>query len=400
MRLAVVIVSFNAPEILRAHLRALSDGDSRPDCVVVADTGTTSAAWAKDEFGRRFAVEVVACGDIGPAGGFRLGAMRAYELGHDYIVFGDDDCIPASDAVARLRAHAERGEGCVCGSYSGGKRVWGANHYLMASRRLLAAYGFHFAPFFMLCEDFEMGARLRRGAGQVHDPEIIVSHPHKSDISAFKWRLFARNSLAQAAAGGRIGKEAGAFYGNLLRACSAALWGRAEFLAAFYWAWLDFMAGRMGRPPGRAVAMPLAGGAPSRRPAYIGVRKRVGAELIPEDSLDGAGRLRAALRLVPLLSGRDVLVRGSAVWAFLPYTALARDVFIEDEREGKVFLLHRNNAAVSVLFMLALAPAFAALLPVFALGLSRRGHYRRMFDEAMRADREFCAKAGRGGGGA
>ena len=111
MRLAVVVSTYNRAHFLRRCLEGYLHQRLPPDEVVVADDGS----------GPETAALVGEIGAIAPFPvrhvwhedrGYRLAAIRNRGVaasGADYLVFTDDDCIPAPRFVADHRALAERG---------------------------------------------------------------------------------------------------------------------------------------------------------------------------------------------------------------------------------------------------------------------------------------------------
>jgi len=111
MRLAVVVPTYNRPHFLRRCLEGYLHQVVPPDEVVVADDGSgpeTAALVAEIGAAAPFRVRHVWHEDRG----FRAAAARNRGVAAtdaDYLLFTDDDCIPARRFVADHRAAAEHG---------------------------------------------------------------------------------------------------------------------------------------------------------------------------------------------------------------------------------------------------------------------------------------------------
>jgi glycosyltransferase involved in cell wall biosynthesis len=111
MRLAVVVPTYNRPHFLRRCLEGYLHQGLPPDELVVADDGSgpeTAALVAEVAAAASFPVRHVWHEDRG----FRAAAIRNRGVAAtdaDYLLFTDDDCIPARRFVDDHRAAAERG---------------------------------------------------------------------------------------------------------------------------------------------------------------------------------------------------------------------------------------------------------------------------------------------------
>ncbi len=111
VRLAVVVPTYNRPHFLRRCLDGYLHQSVFPDEVVVADDGSgeeTAALVAEIAAAAPFPVRHVWHEDRG----FRAAAVRNRGVAAttaDYLLFTDDDCVPAPRLVADHRAAAERG---------------------------------------------------------------------------------------------------------------------------------------------------------------------------------------------------------------------------------------------------------------------------------------------------
>lgn len=114
MKLGIVVLTYNRSDALLAVLRGLASQCQADDVVVVADDGSRP----EQVQAMRQGLPVFPCAawhvwqpDVGfTAGRSRnLGASVAHQMGADYVVFMDGDCVPRPDYLAAHRALAERG---------------------------------------------------------------------------------------------------------------------------------------------------------------------------------------------------------------------------------------------------------------------------------------------------
>jgi rhamnopyranosyl-N-acetylglucosaminyl-diphospho-decaprenol beta-1,3/1,4-galactofuranosyltransferase len=102
-RIFAVVVTFRRPRLLAEALDALARQSQPLAGIVVVDNGgdaETAAVLAA----RGPLVILRPPGNEGGAAGFAYGLTRAFEAGADAAWVLDDDCVPASDALARLVA--------------------------------------------------------------------------------------------------------------------------------------------------------------------------------------------------------------------------------------------------------------------------------------------------------
>jgi GT2 family glycosyltransferase len=109
---AIVVVTFNRADLLRAMLAGLAELERPADAVIVVDNASTdhtaevltAALAAADLKG----LQVITMEqNLGGAGGFHRGMRAAYEQGFDRIWLMDDDVIPAPDCLDVLLAQDE-----------------------------------------------------------------------------------------------------------------------------------------------------------------------------------------------------------------------------------------------------------------------------------------------------
>jgi rhamnopyranosyl-N-acetylglucosaminyl-diphospho-decaprenol beta-1,3/1,4-galactofuranosyltransferase len=101
--LAVVIVTRQRQELLRASLRAVAAQTRRPDVVVVVDNGADAATEAVVAESQLPTVYLPSQANLGGAGGFALGMLTALARGAEWVWCADDDGRPAGpDVLATL----------------------------------------------------------------------------------------------------------------------------------------------------------------------------------------------------------------------------------------------------------------------------------------------------------
>ncbi len=402
--IAVVIVAFDMHERLRQHLELLAGQSAKPDCVILVNNGKESVEWARKEFGRSFRMELMSFDNIGPAGGFREGAKRAYALGYDYVIFADDDAHPGPGALARFHALANAGIPAVAGYYTMGDAITTSNHYLMVGRKALSRAGFYFAPLFIMMEDTEFFERIKLAAGIVHDEKIVISHPCRPVQSFNRWRLTTRNIMICSSVWGYASFLRYSITMPLRFAFLSAFTGKAGFLHAYLSGVADFALGRHGRPdrPVRGIFEPkvVAGfRADSVDVAVVrteGERKLFGAKGIDEGALRKTLGLGGMLDCAWTLAGKKVYLSSTFFFAdmsaYMPCAILAREVYTDDL--GTPAFAFKGGILKAAAFGLVFAPlaGLGAVLSVpfyFLRGATYRGMYRRQMDE----DSEFCKKA-------
>lgn len=416
MRIAVVIVVFDRPERLKKHLSILRGQTRPPDGVIVVNNGKGSVDWAVAECKGRFPVEIIRVDNAGPAGGFRAGAMKAYEEGYDYIIFADDDAyLTDKRALGYFEEDAAAGREIAGVYYTNGRSASLANHYFMVGREIFAKVGFHFAPFYLMWEDVEFMERAATAAGMFYDPRIVIDHPMRAFLEPEREYYVLRNGFVRAAVNGSITGCLMLFSHRLLVLLFIALFlGERASLRNFLVAMAHFASGKLGRQEvGNAVQEsvetgieePGKGGRPIFISTWLGKDEPV---LISEDIAEVVGRGREAhyrkersvhgnplgiIRLMRLLAGRNVVVGGVGDIAYPPFSALAKAVYVYDEGTGKIRLLYRNNPLLALAFMALAAPLIVAALPAAAaLFLLKQTYYVKLFAAEIAEDREFCRR--------
>jgi GT2 family glycosyltransferase len=110
VRTAVIVATYDQPRWLDLSLRAWARQTLRPDVVLVADDGSGPAT--SDVVRRWNAVHVRTERDgtrFGKCGAVNAAVRRSVELGCDFALFTDGDCLPARALLARHVAVAQRG---------------------------------------------------------------------------------------------------------------------------------------------------------------------------------------------------------------------------------------------------------------------------------------------------
>src|SRR5438105_1119152 len=110
VRTAILVATYDQPRWLDLALRGWSRQSRRPDTVVVADDG--SGPETAEVVGRWGAVHVRrerAGGRFGKCGAVNDAVRRARELGCEFALFTDGDCLPARDLLERHAAVARPG---------------------------------------------------------------------------------------------------------------------------------------------------------------------------------------------------------------------------------------------------------------------------------------------------
>ena len=402
--IAVVIVAFDMHERLKTHLGLLAGQSVRPDCVIIVNNGKEGVEWARKEFASFFKIELLSFDNIGPAGGFREGAKRAYALGYDYVIFADDDAHPGPGALARFHALAKAGIPAVAGYYTMGDAITTSNHYLMVGRKALSRAGFYFSPLFIMMEDTEFFERIKLAEGIVHDEKIVVSHPCRPVQSFNRWYLTTRNIMICSSIWGFQAFLRYCLTMPLRIAFLSAFTDNAGFLRAYLSGVADFAFGRHGRPDNlvRGIFEPkiIAG----LRADDIDVavvrtedeRELFGAKGIDERSLRKNLGLGGMMKCARSWAGKKIYMSSSFFFAdmsaYLPCVIFAREVYTDDL--GKPAFAFKGGLLKATAAMLMFAPLATLMvslsLPLYFLGGMT---YRGMFRRQMREDSEFCKNA-------
>ncbi len=110
VRTAVIVATYDQPRWLELALRAWARQERPPDRVVVADDGSgPDTAVVVRRFGAAHVRREREAGRFGKCGAVNAAVRRARELGCDFALFTDGDCLPAGGLLARHVQVAQRG---------------------------------------------------------------------------------------------------------------------------------------------------------------------------------------------------------------------------------------------------------------------------------------------------
>jgi len=193
LKVAVVVVTYNRKELLRACLQALLNQTRPLDEIIVIDNASTDGTdhMIRSEFPQVTHVKLPE--NIGGAGGFHEGMKLAYEKGHDWIWLMDDDAVPMSDALEALmeaigNVHAERFvllprqvQSGNLGSGRDGGMLELTNNFTFVGplipRRAITEIGFPRSDFFIYCDDLDYHIRLvKAGFNTYYVPSSHIVH--------------------------------------------------------------------------------------------------------------------------------------------------------------------------------------------------------------------------------
>ncbi len=115
MTIGAFIVTYSRPKMLQTSIGELLAQTRPPDEILVVDNGQTEeTARVVAGFSNPMIRYERTGSNLGSAGGFEYGTRRILELGHDFIVFGDDDNPPrARNVYEKLIKLLERSEPSV-----------------------------------------------------------------------------------------------------------------------------------------------------------------------------------------------------------------------------------------------------------------------------------------------
>lgn len=410
---ALVFVVCDRHERLRKNLSLLRTQKRHPDCVIIVNNGTESLEWVRNEIETGIRLIIIKTEGIGPAGGFKEGAKRAYMEGYDYIILADDDAYPADDnLIACLLEDAEGGRLAVGGYYTDGCIAGSSNHYFTLHRSVFSQAGFHFKPFFLMGEDLELQTRIARVAEVFFDKRAVIDHPWRITTDSVRAYYSARNSLVTKAIYGSLSTFLFIYLTHLIRSIFITVFlMKPAFLSAFIRSNVDFTLGRLGDrkltgdrietkevPPeevaggGKAVfiAINLKNVEP---PVEMDtVREGDYTKVFSEKTFFGVGQ--RMVNIMRSFDNKDIVLSSMFFLSWPPFSLLTRRVYWYDVLAKKIFLIYRNNAILSAVFLLLAAPFLILAFPVAgALYYLKKGHYKGLMEKEIADDLEFCKKA-------
>lgn len=99
MKVAAVVVTYNRLNLLTECLEAIRNQTRKVEEIIVVNNGSTdgTAGWLANQHD----LTIITQENLGGAGGFYAGMKTAYEKGHDWIWFMDDDGEPKVDALEK-----------------------------------------------------------------------------------------------------------------------------------------------------------------------------------------------------------------------------------------------------------------------------------------------------------
>lgn len=402
MKVAVVIVTCDAPERVKKHLGILSTQSRKPDLVVLVNNGKQDIKWAAEEFpGLEF--KMLAFDNIGPAGGFKEGAKRAYASGAECIIFADDDAFPVGEKVVQhLLEDVEGGKLIATGYYTDGAKIGSSNHYFAYHREVFEKVGFYFDPFFLMNEDVEYQFRIAPITGIFFDERVLIDHPWRLTTDSLRSYLSTRNSFIGKAMYNGYAEFMALFYHYLYRAVYSSIFlKKPTFGAAFAKACIDFALRRNGRPEIGIDRLDLREVDPKDIEkdgpvVFLGIGLNVKPPCETKDDIregfKASGSLSQALNAIGRFSGSNVILANLFMLSYPPFTLLTRGVYWYDVLKEKTFLLYRNNPIVMGIFIAVLVPLALALTPlaIIAFGISQ-GYYKDLLKKKIQKDKEFCS---------
>ncbi len=258
---SIIVPTFNRVAALRSCLESLAQLDypaTAFEVIVVDDGSAAPAAEATGAFQERLSLTLVEQEHSGAAAARNAGAERA--VGR-YLVFTDDDCLPARDWLRALATRFSAAPACAVGGrtlnalrenpYSEAMllirdvvyyhynsdpqraRFLASSNLALPADRFRAIGGFDAVRFASLSEDRDLCDRwLHHGHRMVYAPEVIVHHAHPLTMGLFCRQHFGRGRAAyhyhrarHLRGSGRLRDEL-TFFGSLLPAVRHVLSNR------------------------------------------------------------------------------------------------------------------------------------------------------------------------------
>jgi GT2 family glycosyltransferase len=213
---SIVIPTYNRPERLDQCLRSLAMLDYPRNCfeVIVVDDGSpTSMERITTPYQQQLNLMLIRQTNAGPAKARNVGAMHAKG---QFLVFTDDDCMPASNWLTALATRVATNPDCLIGGqalnalpdnlYSTASQVlidylysyynsrpqsstfFASNNLAVPTDRFHQLSGFDTSFPLAAGEDREFCDRwLQQGYKMIYAPEVQVYHAHHLTLKAF-WR--------------------------------------------------------------------------------------------------------------------------------------------------------------------------------------------------------------------
>ncbi|MEW6529056.1 MAG: glycosyltransferase [Candidatus Micrarchaeota archaeon] len=412
MRIAIIIVTYNANERLKMHLTQLKNQTKKIDSIIIVNNGTADMKWV-NEFDKYSNIEIIEVGaNTGPAGGFKIGAKRAYSLGYDYIILADDDALPAENAIEYFYENAAQKIDVVRGFFSNGSLIVTSNHYFMIHRDVFTKIGFYFDPFFLMNEDVEFVERIASLYKIKEDNRIKIYHPRRLTTRSTRWYFSSRNVLVHMTMTNRFFIYLFYFYFYFTRALFLMIFmGNNKFSSSFFVAFTHFLQGKMGNTNPNIDEMYLTQTDPKdfkKNEQYIFIATDLKSIPLPfnDDNLEifnesiffGNSIRNSILRSIKEMflniikfMGKNLIIANQFLMAYPPFSILAKNIYFYDETSNKTYFYYKNNPFLSILFSLFIIPINVLVFPfVLCAFLFKQNYYKRLYNEKIAQDHEFC----------
>ena len=402
MKTAVIIVTCNSPERIKRHLECISKQTQYPDLVLIVNNGADNIDWIKTEYKKYFDIDIIRFENIGPAGGFKEGAKKAYADGFECIIFADDDAYPVGEkSIESLVEDIQAGEIVATGYCTDGGKMGSSNHYFAYHRSIFSTIGFYFDPFFLMGEDVEYQLRLFKVASIYYDKRVIVDHPWRLTTDSFRFYLSIRNSFIRIALYEGLLQSMALFYHYIYRAVFILIFLRKPiFLNSFIGAFVDFALFKTGRVSLRTDHVDLKEVDPKDissdgKNVFVALGMNIDAPCEVSDDIrsgfSNSGSPSMAINAIRRFSGKNIILANLFMLSFPPFPLFARAVYWYDVQAKKTYLFYRNNPFAALLFNIALAP-LAVLLTPFALAIFiySRVYYKGLMRKLVQEDLEYC----------
>lgn len=250
---SIIIPTYNRPERLANCLQSIAQLNYPPnrfEVIVVDDGSEMPIEPVVTSFGKQLNLTAIAQQNSGPANARNTGATRARGK---FLVFTDDDCMPAPEWLKTLEVRFKTAPDCLVGGrtlnalpdnlYSTASQVlidflyeyynadrnrssfFASNNLALPAERFHALGGFDTTFPLAAGEDREFCDRwLQHGYQMIYAPEAQVYHAHKLTLYAF-WRqhynygrgAFCFHQVRARRNMERIKVEPLSFYFNLLK---------------------------------------------------------------------------------------------------------------------------------------------------------------------------------------
>ncbi|MCR9082280.1 MAG: glycosyltransferase family 2 protein [Cyclobacteriaceae bacterium] len=251
---ALVLVTFNRLEILKANLSCIENQTKKPDFIVIVNNGSTDGTTEFLKTKPKFYI-INKEGNLGFGAGLAAGVSYAKDnLNPGYFWLMDDDSFPTTKVLSFLFEKAQKinlnGALGLTGfelkrgiprEVNAGNRITEVNFILvdnaLVSRSAFDLVGNFREDLFMMCEDYDFCLRLKKSGlfvGVVQSEDVKVDRKHlgsQANSKGIIWRGYyhSRNHFLILKSNFSFGNLFFYFYRQLKYLIHSALFGKSKW---------------------------------------------------------------------------------------------------------------------------------------------------------------------------